>query len=60
MREGEDTMQQKRLVAGSTYEEPELIVLGTVQDLTRADKTYGYSDGNTLLGVPITNSSLTP
>jgi hypothetical protein len=50
-------MEQARIEAQQTYERPELKVLGTVQGLTHADKKYGPTDGNTFMGVPITNNS---
>jgi hypothetical protein len=59
MRRGEDTMEQKSLGPERIYERPELRVLGTVQELTHVDKMFGLTDGNTLLGIPITNNSTT-
>ncbi len=44
-------------VSGAHYEAPELIEIGTVNELTFGDKKYGDSDGFTFMGVPITNAS---
>lgn len=39
------------------YEPPKVKTLGRVAELTLTDKKLGGSDGLTLLGVPITNTS---
>ena len=52
-------MTNKATVAKS-YEPPTLKVLGTLHELTLAscvDKTWGSSDGHTLMGAAITCSS---
>jgi hypothetical protein len=42
----------------SQYEAPELVILGSVVELTLdTDKKYGDSDGFTFMGIPITNAS---
>ena len=44
----------------TSYERPNLKTLGTLAELTLAacvDKTWGSSDGHTLMGVAITCSS---
>jgi hypothetical protein len=56
---GDDTMQQTSSAPERAYERPELRVLGTVQELTLDTKTFGLTDGHTLLDVvPLTNTSL--
>jgi hypothetical protein len=59
MRKAEETTKQRSPGPERTYEQPELRVLGTVQELTLDTKTFGLSDGHTLLDiVPLTSTSL--
>ena len=39
------------------YEAPELILIGSLTELTLGDKRLGESDGFTFMGAPITNAS---
>jgi hypothetical protein len=59
MRKAEETMKETSPGPERAYERPELRVLGTVQELTLDTKTFGLSDGHTLLDiVPLTSTSL--
>lgn len=45
-------------LSGGRYEAPELVVIGSVSELTLdVNKTYGHSDGFMFNNVPITNAS---
>jgi hypothetical protein len=44
-------------VTSLSYQAPTLTVVGSVHQLTQVDKKYGPTDGNTFMGVAITNSS---
>jgi hypothetical protein len=49
-----------KTAVGGIYERPALKVLGTLHELTLAscvDKTWGASDGHTMMGVAIKCSS---
>lgn len=53
-------MNKDKFSAERVYERPTLTVLGTLHDLTLAscvDKTWGSSDGHTMMGVAIRCSS---
>jgi hypothetical protein len=50
-------MGEVRENGGKPYEAPALRIVGSVHALTLQDKTYGPTDGFTLMGVAITNSS---
>lgn len=39
------------------YTTPQLTVHGTLEDVTKGDKTYGPTDGMTFQGAPIMNVS---
>jgi hypothetical protein len=50
-------MEQVRDGGGKPYEAPALRIVGSVHELTLNDKKFGPTDGFTLMGVSITNSS---
>jgi hypothetical protein len=44
-------------VVKKVYSEPQLVVHGTIEEITLGDKTYGPTDGFTFQGAPIMNAS---